>query len=95
MTVRSGDFVVVNTYPEDKIPDGWNSDGLMNHLMGDVVEVKDVVDSGIHIYDDKYKATWYLLNNEYTPYHAPDFCSDEEFVDFLLQNGMVFTDSIW
>lgn len=92
MLVKSGDFVVVNTYPEGKIPGGWNSEGLMNHLMGDVVEVKDVTASGIHIYDDKYKTTWYLKSSEYTPYHAPDFCSDEEFVDFLLGHDMVFTE---
>lgn len=84
MTVREGDLVVVNTYPEDKIPDGWNSEGLMDHLMGDVVEVKAIIGGRIRIYDEKYQTTWFLLDGEYVPYHAQDFCSDEEFMDFLL-----------
>lgn len=84
MDVHTGDLVLINTYPLDKIPDFWNSYGKMNHLMGKVVEVYWAgADGTIEVYDEDEDYTWMFLSDHYTKYLSDSFKTDEEFREFI------------
>ena len=84
MKVCAGDLVLINTYPLDKIPTSWNSDGEMNHLMGKVVEVDWAgADGRIKVYDEDWDYTWTFLSDHYTKYLSDSSKTDEEFREFI------------
>lgn len=84
MKVHTGDLVLINTYPLDKIPMFWNSGGKMNHLMGKVVEVYLAdADGTIKVYDEDWDYTWTFLPGHYTKYLSDSFKTDEEFREFI------------
>lgn len=62
---KVGDKVRVKTF--EKRPEGWNSDGKMDHLMGKVVELTDVGFTGVFAYDDKHKYEWLFKFEEIEP----------------------------
>lgn len=84
MKVHTGDLVLINTYPLDKIPTSWNWDGRMNHLMGKVVEVHWAgADGTIEVYDEDWDCTWTFRSDHYTKYLSDSFKTDEEFREFI------------
>lgn len=66
MKFKVGDRVKVKIF--EKRPFGWANCGSMDHLMGKVLEVKEVTPmNSLVIYDEKHKRTWCLLSSEVEP----------------------------
>lgn len=61
---KVGDHVRVKKF--ESRPISWNIDGLMDHLMGQVVEIRDISDYGSYVIRDG-KYTWYLREREIEP----------------------------
>ena len=64
---KVGDKVRVKKF--DKRPWGWNSRGMMDHLMGQVVEVKDISTccNMLFIWDETHNTTWLVEQDEVEP----------------------------
>lgn len=53
---KAGEYVRVKKF--DKRPSNWNSKGKMDHLMGEIVKITEVVGNYVEAYDKKYDYTW-------------------------------------
>lgn len=58
---KVGDRVRVKKF--ESRPFTWNVDGLMDHLMGQVVEIREISDFGSYVIRDG-KYTWYLTESD-------------------------------
>lgn len=63
---KAGDKVRVKVF--DKKPANWNSDGKMDHLMGKVVSIENVMNEGRYeIYDKVHQRTWIMQSDQFEP----------------------------
>lgn len=68
MKFKKGDKVIVKRF--EKRPFSWNSDGLMDHLMGKVVTIEDAHSTGSYwIYDCVNKRYWLVDETEIEQVH--------------------------
>ena len=66
MKFKKGDKARVKKYK--KRPDGWNSEGKMDHLMGKVVEIKYISRTGkCAVYDSKDDRDWFFEEGDLEP----------------------------
>lgn len=53
---KPGEYVRVKKF--DKRPSNWNSEGKMDHLMGEIVKITELDDNYVGVYDKKHDYTW-------------------------------------
>ena len=59
---KAGEYVRVKKF--DKRPYEWNPDWKMDHLMGKIVKIKDVVGHVLILYDKKYGREFAVLESD-------------------------------
>ena len=59
---KAGEYVRVKKF--DKRPYEWNQHGKMDHLMGKIVKIKDVVGHVLILYDKKYGREFAVLESD-------------------------------
>lgn len=62
---KVGDKVRVKKF--DQRPWAWNSRGLMDHLMGQVVEIEKISGNSVFIWDETHDRDWALYRDEVEP----------------------------
>lgn len=65
MKFKKGDRIRIKEFK--KRPEYWNNEGKIDHLMGKVVSITEVLCQGYKVYDEVHKRSWYIKEQDLEP----------------------------
>ena len=65
MKFKVGDKIRIKEFK--KRPEYWNNEGKMDHLMGKVVSITEVLRKEYKVYDEVHKRSWYIREQDFKP----------------------------